>query len=132
MKSLSITLLFAALLANNTGNAQTAIPVDSVMITERPSANTQLFRSLSIEAEQLKCLLNFEVAAVKNVRTYRIEAGNSPTSMEIVGQIDKPINSMLARKFNFELVAAEQDYKYYRVVQVSMDHSWTYSPTVEK
>lgn len=105
---------------------------EAVVVTAQPLAKVhKLFTRLSIKQHDRHANLQFTVARVQNIRSYRIEAGNDMVNMEQIGMLNQPQNSTTPVHFSYQLQSELKNYKYYRVVQESMAHEIIYSQPVE-
>lgn len=131
MKTLLIIIALAAACSTAT-YAQSAASIETVTITAPAKANTKLFSRLSIAHYENYANLKFTIAKVQNVRNYIIEAGNDTNNLETIAQINQPLNSTIPVKFSYVLQNQLNNYKYYRIVQISMAQEMEYSTVVEQ
>ncbi len=129
MKRLICVLAIGSGFSSASLQAQSDIIADTVVISamahERP-----IFKALAIVTRNQRQYLEFEVRKVDNVRNSRIEAGDTTSGLALIGTMAPRCNSVMPSCFAFPLDIGLNQYKYYRVVQVSMAHEWTPSPVL--
>lgn len=120
------TMLFAAAAtsAQNLSN-------DAVVITAQRIAASPVFKSVTYVNHANTVNLEFSVRKVQNVINYRIEAGNNPEQLELIGFVSPKKNTVLPTDFFFELTQSAASCKYFRIVEVNMNQAWTPSSLVE-
>jgi hypothetical protein len=92
------------------------------------SAKGQSFSSVTLENIQNRKIVSFCLPMETNVRYYRVEASNDSITYEIIGTIRSTGNSVLAKRYRYEL--HEPDYKYYRIGMVGMNAGLQYSQII--
>lgn len=112
--------------------AQHLLTADTLLIkaTTVSAKRPAVFTSIYLVPGNYCPRLSFGVNHVQNVRAYRIEAGNDPDDLELLGRVLPKNNSVLPCRFAFPLPGADFDYKYYRIVQETMSYEWTGSQLI--
>lgn len=112
-------------------NAQPGFTTDTIVISAA-SRQREVFTSMAIVHYKQYAQLEFTVRKVQNIRSYRVEAGDDSLQLALIGSITPPCNTVMPSAFAYPLRGISGQYKFYRVVQVSMGQEWIPSVVVSR
>lgn len=92
------------------------------------SAQPTAFNNISLQSHQKRDYISFSTRNEVNVRYYSIEASNDSKEFNIIGRLPAATNSMQPVQHRYDL--AGHDYTYYRVGQLNMNGTMSYSDVV--
>lgn len=92
------------------------------------AAQPPAFNNISLQSQQKRAYVSFTTRNEVNVRYYSIEASNDNKEFNIIGRLPAATNSMQPVQHRYDL--AGHDYAYYRVGQLNMNGTMSYSDVV--
>lgn len=93
------------------------------------SAQPTAFNNISLQSQQKRAYISFSTPNEVNVRYYSIEASNDNKEFNIIGRLPATTNSMHPVQHKYDL--SGHDYAYYRVMQLTMNGTVSYSEVVK-
>lgn len=93
------------------------------------SAQPTAFNNISLQSQQKRAYISFSTRNEVNVRYYSIEASNDNKEFNIIGRLPATTNSMQPVRHQYDLSGF--DYTYYRVMQLNMNGTVSYSEVVK-
>ncbi len=98
---------------------------NTLVLSAQPSA----FNNISLQSQQKRAYISFSTRNEVNVRYYSIEASNDNKEFNIIGRLPATTNSMQPVRHQYDL--SGHDYAYYRVGQLNMNGTMSYSEVVK-
>ncbi len=93
------------------------------------SAQPTAFNNISLQSQQKRAYISFSTRNEVNVRYYSIEASNDNKGFNIIGRLPATTNSMHPVQHKYDL--SGHDFAYYRVMQLNMNGTVSYSEVVK-
>lgn len=93
------------------------------------SAQPTAFNNISLHCQQKRAYITFSTPNEVNVRYYSVEASNDNNEFSIIGRLPATTNSMHPVQHKYDL--SGHDYAYYRVMQLNMNGTMSYSAVVK-
>lgn len=108
---------------------QTIIFIVAICNTLLLMAQPTAFNNISLHSQQKRAYITFSTPNEVNVRYYSIEASNDNKEFNIIGRLPATTNSMHPVQHKYDLSGF--DYAYYRVMQLNMNGTVSYSEVVK-
>ncbi len=97
---------------------------NTLLLSAQPTA----FNSIALHGQQKRAYISFSTRNEVNVRYYSIEASNDNKEFNIIGRLSATTNSIQPVQHQYDL--SGHDYAYYRVGQLNMNGTMSYSEVV--